>query len=62
MKFYNAVHYKSTQGFFHSKSIEEALIDMSQQIRKYSIFQFVFLFALYQEIITLQFAKTISFL
>ena len=62
MKFYTAVHYKSTQCFFYSKSMEDALINSSQEIEKYSIFQLVFLFALYQEIITLQFAKTISFL
>ena len=42
--------------------MEEALSYSSQEIGKYSIFQLVFLFALYQEIITLQFAKTISFL
>jgi len=62
MKIYTAVHYKSTQCFFYSKSIEEALIDPSQEIGKHSIFQLVILFALYQEIINLQFAKTISFL
>lgn len=48
--------------FFNLKPTEGALFDSSQETGKYSIFQLVFLFALYQEIITLQFSKTIAFL